>query len=283
MKPYPHQEVFASKMWDILKVKGYAYLAGKPRSGKTYTSILCAEKSTKISSVLVLTKKAAIPGWMKFIDGNSTLNHKYTVVNYEQAHKLNATDYQLVIIDESHNLGGTGKPSKRYQTIRKLCWNMPRIHLSGTAIVESQCSIYYQMTLSKYSPFSHKNFYRFHDQYGEKYYIKAAGRDIPQYDRAKDILLPLINTFTVYMTQEDAGIDKSVQAVDKVHYVELDEATKELYNSLQKDLIIELEDDFGNTATIVCDTVMRLRVVLHQIESGIFKIGANDAVSYNMD
>jgi hypothetical protein len=63
---------------------------------------------------------------------------------------------------------------------------MPHIHLSGTAIVESPNSIYSQMTISEYSPFKHKNFYEFFNQFGIPYYIKAMGRDIMQYDRCKN-------------------------------------------------------------------------------------------------
>jgi hypothetical protein len=145
---------------------------------------------------------------------------------------------------------------------------MPHIHLSGTAIVESQCGIYHQMFISKYNPFSmFTNFYRFHDVHGEKYYIKAGGRDIAQYDRAKDTLMPLINEFTIYMTQEDAGISKDLQAIDKLHYVELGSKTKELYNKLQKDNIAKIRD-----LDLVCDSVMKLRTSLHMVESGIAKI-----------
>ena len=275
MTPLKHQEIFASKIWDILKVKGYVYLAGKPRSGKTYTSILCAEKSDKINSVLVLTKKAAIPGWQKFIVGNTRLKHRYTVINYEQVHKLNPKDYGLVIIDESHNLGTLGKPSLRIKLIRKLCWEMPHIHLSGTAIVESQASIYHQMKISKYSPFNHKNFYDFHREFGEPYYIMAGGRQINQYDKVKDNLMPIINQFTVYMTQEDAGIDKSIQAIDKIHMVELKQGTKSIYNKLQDDQIITLtlDSETGEDVQIVCDTVMALRTTLHMLESGVAKVG----------
>lgn len=268
MTPRSHQLKFSEKLWELLKTKGYAYLAGKPRSGKTYTAILCAEKSDKIDSVLVLTKKTAIKGWHKFTENNPSLNHTYYVTNYEQAHKLNPKDYDLVIIDESHNLGVLGKPTKRFLTLRKLCWDMPHIHLSGTAIVESQCGIYHQMAISKYNPFKEfKSFYRFHDKHGEKYYIKAAGRDIAQYDRANDTLLPKINEFTIYMTQEDAGISAELQARDVVHYVELSAKTKELYNTIQRDKVKELA-----AGTLVCDSVMKERTSLHMIESGIAKI-----------
>lgn len=277
--PLPSQVKFSAICWEILKVKGYVYLAGKPRSGKTYTSILIAEKSDKISRVLVLTKKAAISGWNKFIVGNSALKHKYTVVNYEQAHKLNKDDYDLVIIDESHNLGTLAKPSLRIKTIRKLCWDMPHIHLSGTAIVESPCGIYHQMCISKYSPFKHKNFYDFHREFGIPYYIKAGGRDINQYDRANELLMPKINEFSVYMTQEDAGISKDLQAIDKEHYVELGKEVKHFYNELQEHQIMKIEGgmfsgDFNYTSyDLVCDSVMKLRTSLHMLESGIAKIG----------
>ena len=158
IEPCKHQIEKSEELWEILKVKGYCYLAGKPRSGKTLTAILTAEKSDKVSSVLVLTKKAAIPGWLPFTVGRK---HKYTVINYEQVGsivnnkfmlKLNPDDYQLVIIDESHNLGAIPKASNRIKVIQKLCWHMPHIHLSGTAIVESPCSIYPQMSISKYNP-----------------------------------------------------------------------------------------------------------------------------------
>ena len=289
MIPLPHQEHFAALVYSQLKSTGYAYLAGKPRSGKTYTAILAYELSDKINRVLVLTKKNAISGWHKFIDGNTRLKHRYYVTNYEQVSKLKATDYDAVIIDESHNTGAFPKPSMRYKAIRKLCWNMPHIHLSGTAIVESPASIYHQMFISKYTPFKHKNFYDFHREFGEPYYIKAAGRDINQYDRVKDTLIPYINQFTIYMTQEDAGIDKSIQAIDKLHYVELKQSTSSLYNKLQEDNIIEitLDSEKGTSIKLVCDTVMKLRTSLHMMESGVAKVdeeyidlGNNEKVDY---
>lgn len=292
MKAFKHQEEKSEELWDILKVKGYVYLAGKPRSGKTLTAILAAEKSLKIQKVLVLTKKAAIPGWLKFTTTVELgLKHQYHVTNYEQVGKwdndkrkailkLNPKDYDLVIIDESHNLGTLGKPSGRYKAIKTLCYNLPHIHLSGTAIVESPNSIYHQMSISKFNPFPFTNFYKFFAKYGKPYYIKAAGREIAQYDKYKDELIVDINKFTVYMTQEDAGIDASVQATDKLHYVTLDKSTKDLYNELQEHHIVYLtymgwDDILGWSTekdTLVCDTTMKLRTSLHMLESGVAKI-----------
>lgn len=279
MKPYDYQLEFADKCWPILKERGYVYLAGKPRSGKTLTAILIAEKSDSIRNVLVLTKKAAISGWHKFI--HPGLKHKYFVTNYEQVGtfkcgmyklKLKPEDFDLVIIDESHNLGVVGKPTNRIKVIRKLCYNMPHIHLSGTAIVESPNSIFHQMCISKYNPFRYNNFYEFFSVYGVPYYIKIAGVDRAQYDKHKPELLAEINKFTVYMTQEDAGISSDVQAVDIVHYITLNDETKALYNTLQRDQIIPI-----GGRELVCDSIMKLRTSLHMMESGVAKIG-NDYI-----
>jgi len=193
---------------------------------------------------------------------------------------LNPKDYDLVIIDESHNLGTVGKPIGRYKTIKSLCYNLPHIHLSGTAIVESPNSIYHQMSISQFNPFEYKNFYEFFRAYGKPYYIKAGGRDIAQYDKYKDELLTKIDQFTVYMTQEDAGISKDVQATDKLHYITLDKSTKDLYNELQEHNIASIWwlmnglNSLINIPTIdlVCDSVMKLRTSLHMLESGIAKI-----------
>jgi hypothetical protein len=230
----------------------------------------------------VLTQKNAIEGWEKFIVGNERLKHSYDVFNYEKVSKI-TKKYDLVIIDESHNIGAFPKPSQRYKNIRKLCMNIPHIHLSGTAIVESPCSIYHQMNISRFSPFRQfVNFYRFHDRYGVKYYIKAQGRDIAQYDRYKPELLEVINEFTVYMTQEDAGISKDLQAVDKLHYVTLNDSTKMLYNELQEHQIHWVAPDMFTVGMqytpesvkydLVCDSVMKLRTSLHMLESGVAKV-----------
>lgn len=277
IKAKPHQEKFSALCWEVLKVKGYVYLAGKPRSGKTLTAILTTEKSIKkVLRVLIITKKNAISGWEKFIDAKElNLIHNYTITNYEQMHKFNKGDYDLVIIDESHRLGKLGKPSAQFKNIRKVCWDIPHIHLSGTAIVESPAGIYHQMAISKFSPFTHKNFYDFHKEYGDKYYIKAAGRDIAQYDKVLPTLMPKVDEFTIYMTQEDAGISKDLQAEDVLHYIELSEYTKEVYNLLQRDNVIQdiiLIDGTDSQLTLVADTTMKLRTSLHMIESGVAKV-----------
>jgi len=260
MKPLPHQEQAANELYKLLKTKGYAYLQGQPRSGKTYTAILVAEMS-KAKNILILTKKNAINGWTKFIN-LPHITKKYTVTNYEQASKLK-DEYDFIIIDESHNIGSFPKRSKRNKEIVRLAKNIPHLHLSGTAIVESPASIYHQMHISKYSPFKCKNFYDFHRKYGIPKSIFINGREIKDYKHTKPELIDYINTFTVYITQQDAGIDIKVK--DVLHYIDLDKYIKNLYNKLQRERVLE-------DLNYIADTTMKLRVALHQLEGGTLKL-----------
>ena len=298
MQALRHQIAKAEACWNIMLKFKYVYLQGLPRSGKTLTSLLTAEKSKRIQNVLVLTPKAAISGWYKFIDDkelreSGTLTKNYFVTNYEQVGsivlrhesksgkplkrpikelklKINPEDYDLVIIDESHRLGKLGAPTNRYKVIAELCKHMPHIHLSGSAIVESPNSIYYQMHISQYTPFQGLNtFYDYFRVFGMPYTKWIGPREVNQYDKANSKLMPHINEFTVYMTQEDAGIGKEVQATDTIHYVPLDESTRLLYNQLQKDEMATLPDG----TLLICDTTMKLRTSLHTIEGGTVKVG----------
>ena len=270
--PMNHQIIAASQALSILKKLGYVYIYGQPRSGKTLISILMAEECN-VQNVMILTKKNAIPGWQKFISND--LKHNYTIINYEQLGKIenkkvivnyDRNNYQLCIIDESHNYSAFPKPSQRYLVLRSFCINMPHIHLSGTPVIESPCGIYHQMNISKYSPFKDfTNFYRFHDKWGIKSITYIRGQPITQYKDYKPELLDYIENFMVYMSQEDAGITDKAQ--DKVHYVTLCSQAKELYNIWLNDKVIRIAG-----IEYPLDTPMKLRLALHQLEGGTIKI-----------
>ena len=296
MQPLPHQISFSQKLWQILVKNKYAYLAGLPRSGKSMTSLLTLENSKRVKSVLILTKKNAIPGWTKFITDpeltSTYLTKEYTVINYEaigsfvkRTHhaktgkplkksiiepklKLNPDDYDATILDESHVLGKLGKPSNRYLLTKLLVQDKPFIALSGTATVESLMSIYYQMSTSTHTPFPQPNFYRFHDEWGIKA-TKPIGykQEANDYSIPKPELQAYIDSWTLYMTQADAGISESVQAKHELHYVTLTNQTKVYYNQLQSDKLLE-----HPKALIIADTTMKLRTSLHMLESGITKL-----------
>ena len=268
MTPLPHQIIKSNEALNILNNLGFVYIQGKPRSGKTLTAILTVEKLDEVKNVLVLTKKNAFDGWHKFIDKDVTKN--YTITNYEQINKLNKDDYDFVIVDESHNLGAFPKPSERTKAIKNLAYDKKCIFLSGTAIVESQSQIYHQLYITKHSIFNEfKNFYSFHKEYGLPYEKFIAGRSLRFYDKCKPELLEHINKFTVYMTQEDAGITET--ALDEVHYIDLDERTKKIYNTLQHKKVVKIYDVDLNVVDVVCDSTMKLRTTLHSLEAGTIK------------
>ncbi|MGE4420565.1 MAG: DEAD/DEAH box helicase family protein [Sulfurimonas sp.] len=309
--PYKHQEDASEKLVVMLKNLGYAYLSAKPRSGKTLTAILTAEKCKNPLNkrVLVVCPKGGqeakvIAGWKKFIEHNPMLKYKYDILNYEAIGsvvsistnktvkkqiklKINPADYFLVIIDESHNYGVVGKINNRVHVIRKVCYNLPHLHLSGTAIVETANGIYHQMAISRYSPFKHTNFYDFFREYGVPYSIEIVGRSIMQYDRYQDRLIDKINEFTVYMEP-----DNQIQVTDQIHYVELSKDTKIFYNQLVDNKILlanalSLTSNEVKEIKIVADTVIKERLSLHMLESGIikteddyYKIATPDKINY---
>jgi intein/homing endonuclease len=80
---------------------GFVYLAMEVRCGKTLTSLGIAETICS-SNVLFLTKKKAISS---IENDYELLNPPYhlTVINYESLHKIENTDWDLIILDEAHS------------------------------------------------------------------------------------------------------------------------------------------------------------------------------------
>jgi len=270
-----HQIDIGSKAFSILKKNGYVYIAGKPRSGKTATAFYIAEQSTKINKWLIVTKKKAFDGWEKFLnkDINLNLNHSYTLINYESLHKIK-DKYKGVIIDESHRLGSVPKPNKAYKELKRIAGDSVHIHLSGTAIVETPASIYHQMNFSRYSPFAEfRNFYQFFKVYGILKSIYIAGREVKQYKEVKPKLLEYINYFTLYISQEDAGIEKDIQAEDVLHFVELPLFVKKAILDLQKKKYTVLKGQ-----EIYAESTMQERLLIHQLEGGTLKVPESDLV-----
>lgn len=267
MQPLKHQIEKSKDCLEIINNMGMCYLQGLPRSGKTLTSILVAEQLEDVKNILVLTKKNAISGWEKF---HKLMTKNYKITNYEQIGKLNKQDYDFVIIDESHNLSAFPKPSGRTKLIKDLAYDKKVILLSGTAIVESPSGIYHQCYITKYSPFSEfKSFYQFHKEWGLPYEKFIAGRNLKFYDKCKPEIVEEINKFSVYMTQKDANIN--IEAEDELHYIDLEERTKKIYNHLQKKKVVSVYDVNGKIIKIVCDSTMKLKVSLHSLEGGTIK------------
>jgi len=293
MQPLPHQLATSKLVFDMLRQRKYCLLQGEVRSGKTLTALLALSYSRSISRILILTKKAAIPGINKFIDDpelQSYWSHQqHTVINYEALgrfvertvgksgkplakpisepqFKLNPDDYDLIVLDEIHVLGKLGKPSQRYKLLSAFAPDLPWLGMSGTSFVESPNQIYYETSFSSRTPFPQKSFYAYFKEWGVPAPIQIGYNEFREtYKQAKPELLTYINDFSVILTQADAGIQAT--ATDELHFVPLSNLTRTYYNKLQSDRILHLPPH-----TVVADSIMALRTKLHQLEGSTIKL-----------
>lgn len=274
MSYLPHQIEKGDKLRDKLRALGVAYLVGAPRSGKTRTALYTCEHFDA-ARILVATKKAAIPGWLSEIAASGAAKN-YTVTNYEQVKKLTPADYDLVIVDEAHNLARVGKPSQRFIALRRVAARLPVLLLSGTPAVERRAGFYYQFSVTAHSPFKQRNFYEFFREYGIPHQIRINGNLIEQHDRTRPELLQTVEPHIVRMTQEDAGI--SVKAVDVVHKISLSASTKDLLARAVDDRVLTVD---GRLHALESD--MAVRAFIHQAESGAVLVDDKICILGNLE
>ena len=264
MIPFDHQIQLAEDAYEILREHFIVYLACEERTGKTLAAILTAEM-TSVETVLVITKKTPVQDWK---DTLAAFKHKkkYTVTNYHNAHKQSRHD--LVILDESHNyISGYPKPSAMWKKLRALLVDTPLIYISATPHAQGYQMLYHQFALSSWSPWArHSNFYQWFKVYGRPYTVPINGVDINQYDRTQEAKIKA-STDHLFITKTRKELGFAQEPKDKLHYVELDQSTKDMYNTLIEDQIIQLPEGW-----LVCDTQPKLRFALHMLEGGTAKI-----------
>ena len=250
---------------DILNKFGFLYLAMEVRTGKTLTSLGIAEKVSS-NKVLFLTKKKAVGSIEKDYE---LLNPTYhlTVVNYESLHKVEDTDWDLIICDEAHSMGAFPKPNKRAQQVKDLIGisKAKVILLSGTPTPESYSQMYHQVYGIPNNPFREfKNFYRFCDNFVKVTTKIINGLSMNDYSKGFDTIIEAMEPFTINYTQEEAGFVSKI--TEEVFEVELKESTYKLIKKLTRDLVVQ-----GKQETILADTPVKLMMKLHQLHSGTIK------------
>lgn len=267
MIPREHQVEMASKALYLIRSYGLAYLAAEERTGKTLAAILVAEKMTEIKEVIVLTKVKSIKGWTDTLD-NYAFNKPILVTNYHKACKLSYSDETLIILDEAHSyLAAYPKRGTIWKAVKLLCKNNPILYLSATPRPQGFGQLYNQFALSDRSPWKmHKTFYTWFAMYGIPYEIYVQGRLVNQYDKVKiaDIKAVTDHLF-ITKTRKELGFEHEPE--DILHYIDLWQETKDVYNDLIKDKLVELR-----AGMLVCDTKSKLRYALHMLEGGTAKI-----------
>lgn len=251
---------------------GFVYLAMEVRCGKTLTSLGIAERINS-SNVLFLTKKKAISSIQMDYE---LLNPPYhlTVTNYENLHKIDTTDWDLIICDEAHSMGAFAKPSKRAVQVKDLIKSTMAnvILLSGTPTPESYSQMYHQVYGIPKNPFKEfSNFYKFCNTFVKVKTKMINGLIIKDYSEGLDTIVEAMAPFTINYTQQEAGF--LTETTEEIFEVELKESTYDLIKRLKRDLIVE-----GKEEVILGDTPVKLMSKIHQLYSGTIKFESGNSM-----
>jgi len=267
MKPWESQVEGAEKGLAVLKKHAIAYFAWEERTGKSLASILIAEKANVIK-VLIITKKGKpYDGWVGLLD-EFPHNKWYKVTTFHQLHKLDSSDWDLIIIDEAHNyISGFPKRSAIWHNCRKLTKGKPIIFLSATPNAQTYCQLFNQLALSNWSPFwKYSNFKDWHAVYGVYKTQYLYKQKVEIFTEAKDDLIEA-QTKHLFITLSRKELDFPHEPEDVIHWIELDASTRNLYNYVLKHKVYTHDDG----KIIEYDTKTKLRFGLHMLEGGTLK------------
>lgn len=265
LKPWDHQVEYGKLAADMLKEYLLYYLAFEERTGKSFTAIIAAEH-LNIKTVLIVTKKTAVAGWTHLLSVCKH-NHVYQVVNYHQVKHISYKP-DMLIIDEAHNyISGHPRAPTMYKDVKKLSGGIPILYLSATPHAQGYHMLYHQFKLSDWTPwFNYKTYFDWHREYGEPYTMYIHGRQIPKYDRVdEERIKPMFSHLFLTKTRKELGFDQ--EPVDKVHWITLDDVTKDAYNTITTDRVYEF---IGGT--VIADSKAKIRSTLHMLEGGVAKI-----------
>lgn len=268
IKPWPEQEQMAAEAIKLLQQYGIVYFAAEERTGKTLAAILTAEQHLA-PEILVVTKKKAVDGWDAMLNGYKPAKPFY-VHTYTSLHKVPRRPWQLVVLDEAHSyISGAPKMSATAKAVQELVGDAAVIFISATPHAQGFHLLYHQLAMSSRSPWKkHKTFYHWFAMYGKPYTIKIQGIERPQYNKVQDeaFVKSTFEHLFITRTRKEQGFKH--EPIDKLHYIELGDVTKQAYNYLVKNGVIELLK-----GKLVCDTRPKLRAALHMLEGGAAKIG----------
>jgi SNF2 family DNA or RNA helicase len=262
-----YQIDISSRGAQILRDNYILCLAMEVRLGKTFTSLEICRK-LGYESILFLTKKKAISSIES--DAQKIVpNYDIVIINYESIHKVNRSNFDVIICDESHTMSAFPKPSLRTKQVRNLVikCGMPRvILLSGTITPESYSQIYHQFWVHPINPFNgFTNFYRWADVYVNKFQKKINGLMVNDYSYGKEReIMSVVSPYIITYTQKEAGFSTEIE--EEILTVEMPDIIKKISDKLEKDLVVE-----GNNDVILADTPAKLMQKMHQLAGGTIK------------
>lgn len=256
-----YQDKISTQAAHLLKLYKICYLAMECRTGKTLTALASAQKYGA-KSVLVISKVKALPSI--YADYNAMQpSFKMDAINYESAHKCIGKDYDLIILDEAHNLGAFPKPSQRTKTVKTLCGGLPIIFMSGTPSPESFSQLYHQFWVSSHSPFKmFPNFYKWAKSFVRIKQKMVSGHLLNDYsDACKEKIDAVVKKLFIDYSQEEAGFDAKI--IEHTLIAPVSEWTVGALKRLKRDRVLTWND-----VNILGDTPAKLMTKLHQLSSG---------------
>lgn len=295
-----YQEKAFEKALPILLRFKMVYLAMEERTGKSIVA-LALGNAVKARSVLIVTKKGGkdkkvLRGWEETL---KNFAHKFeaTLVNYQAVKKLPKNkSYDLIIVDEPHShISAFPKRSKTWMDLRSRTGQAMIIFSSATPHAQGYHQLYNQLAISNHSPFhpivnpyDWFQKYAMRDKEGQVQTVKInATTSVVDYKAVRgDMIKAKTDHLFVTLTRTDAGFEHEPE--DELHYIELEEHTKLVYNTLIKDKALSFElSSTGKEYDLICDTPISLRWACHQLEGGALKInneyinlGNNEKVEY---
>lgn len=268
-----YQSEIAQRANQILSNKNIVYLAMEVRTGKTATSLEIARLYGS-KRVLFLTKKKAIKSIENdYRDFGFSEHFDITVINDESMHKLEDVNYDLIIHDEHHRFGAFPKPGMYTKMYKQMFAFKPMIFLSGTPSPESYSQIYHQFWVSAYSPFKHYvNFYRWADDYVNKYQRNINGILINEYDKGiEQKIMSAVSEYMITFQQKQAGFSTEIE--EEILHIAMSDTIKNIIKKLERDLVVEGKDE-----VILADTPVKLMQKIHQLCSGTVKFESGNSM-----
>lgn len=269
------QAAVVEKATATLTQKGWVYIAGEMRTGKTFMALETVGRTLQATGrrgpILCVTKVSAMSSVQKDIV-TLGLAGRCHLINYESLHKAPKLQWDAVIADEAHSLGGYPKPSLCQKRLKAIMDGLQRpplyVMLSGTPTPETFSQIYHQLQVSKYTPFTQTNFYSWAKHWVDIREIRISPvRTAKDYSRCNPELIAKLQQagYIIPLTQKEAGFTHS-EVEETIIRLPLNGALAAVIAQLKKYRVVYLGD-----YSIVADTAASVRMKLHQLYSGTVK------------
>lgn len=267
------------EMVRILTRFGICYQTWETRTGKLSSSLYCAEL-LGARSVLYVTKKKNLENALSDF-AMVAPSYRFQCINYASVHKVEGV-YDLVILDEAHNLGGLPKMGVRAKRLAKLIGlGRSRVILSSaTPCPESFGQLFHQFHVAGRGPWTrfqgpYAYYQWFRSGYGDRTATKSIGygEEVPDWAAVHEApVMADIAPYVSNVTQADAEFPFVVQ--DKVLKVPMPDGLKKAYGQMKKNAILRLADGRAAPANGAADEMGKLR----QIASGTLKLEDGSSV-----